>query len=276
MEATGGAAAVAAPSAEAASTSMSAGTMPEASSHTGAGAGALSDRKGEANIRAPRAALRMEDFEVEKVLGSGSFAQVIQGKLKDTGKSYALKVMDKRHVVKEGKAEYVLVERKVLNALRDPGIVNLCFTFQDAHSLYLGLELCPNGELFEQIQERKKLPIDVARFYTAEVVLTLEYLHNLGIVHRDLKPENLLLTSDGHLKLADFGSLKLMQPLEEVEKGTAFLRGGTRGGGDDGTPAPLGDGKKTSFVGTAEYASPEVLSGGSASQAMDFWALGWS
>jgi len=218
-------------------------------------------------LRAPRAAYTIEDFDIEKVLGSGSFAEVVQAKLKKTGKSYALKMMDKRHVIKEGKAEYILRERKALNALRNEGIVNLCFTFQDRCSLFLGMELCPGGELFDQIQTRKRLPVDDVKFYAAEVVLTLEFLHNCGIVHRDLKPENLLLTESGHLKLADFGSIKLLQPIENIENGVPISA--------ENPPVEPGDkGRKTSFVGTAEYASPEVLNGGEASPAMDLWAIG--
>ena len=222
---------------------------------------ALQDKGGDTTVRAPRAALTMADFEVEKVLGAGSFAQVLQAKLKSSGESYALKIMDKRHIVKEGKAEYVLRERKILDALKDEGMVNLCFTFQDAHSLYLGLELCTKGELFDQIQERGQLPIEDVRFYAAEVVLILEFLHKRGVVHRDLKPENLLLTEAGHLKLADFGSVRLLQEIEMVVIGQNY----------DPESEPE---RKTSFVGTAEYASPEVLDGGMASIAMDWWAFG--
>lgn len=222
----------------------------------------LEDKGGETKVvRAPRAALTMADFEIEKVLGSGSFAQVMQGKLLSTGVSYALKIMDKRHIVKEGKAEYVLRERRVLDALKDEGLVNLCFTFQDPNSLYLGCELCTNGELFDQIQERGKFPIEDVTFYAAEIVLILAFLHRKGVVHRDLKPENLLLTDTGHLKLGDFGSVKLLQDVEMIVAGQDYDA--------EGEPE-----RKTSFVGTAEYASPEVLSGGMASPAMDWWAFG--
>ena len=126
-------------------------------------ADALKDKGGDTAVRAPRANLTMADFEIEKVLGAGSFAQVLQARLKSTGVSYALKIMDKRHIVKEGKAEYVLRERRILDALKNEGLVNLCFTFQDAGSLYLGLELCTKGELFDQIQERGQLPLEDVR-----------------------------------------------------------------------------------------------------------------
>ena len=117
------------------------------------------------------------------------------------------------------------------------------------------------GELFDQIQERGQLPMDDVRFYSAQIVLVLEFLHKKGVVHRDLKPENLLLTDEGHLKLGDFGSVKLLQDVEMVAAGTDY----------DRSAEPE---RKTSFVGTAEYASPEVLNGGMASTAMDWWSFG--
>lgn len=86
-------------------------------------------------------------------------------------------------------------------------------------------------------------------------------MHKKGVVHRDIKPENLLLTEDGHLKIADFGSIKLLQDIEMIAAGSDY----------DAGAEPE---RKTSFVGTAEYASPEVLNGGVASTAMDWWAFG--
>ena len=103
--------------------------------------------------------------------------------------------------------------------------------------------------------------MDDVRFYSAQIVLVLEFLHKKGVVHRDLKPENLLLTDEGHLKLGDFGSVKLLQDVEMVAAGTEY----------DRSAEPE---RKTSFVGTAEYASPEVLNGGMASTAMDWWSFG--
>jgi 3-phosphoinositide dependent protein kinase-1 len=75
----------------------------------------------------------------------------------------------------------------------------------------MALESCEGGELFDQITRKGRLSEDEARFYTAEVVDALEYIHSMGLIHRDIKPENLLLTSDGHIKIADFGSVKPMQ-----------------------------------------------------------------
>lgn len=83
------------------------------------------------------------------------------------------------------------------------------FTPPKRNYLHFILELCAGGELFFHILQKGKFKEDEARFYFAEIVLAIEYLHNLKIVYRDLKPENILLDLDGHAKLTDFGLSKL-------------------------------------------------------------------
>lgn len=202
---------------------------------------------------APR---RARDFFYGKILGMGSFSKVILATFKRTGEDFALKVMDKRHIIREGKIEYVKLERLILDELDHPGIIRLHFTFQDDRSLYMGMECCYGGELFHQIKERGRIPFEHAQFYAAEVLDILEYIHNHGIIHRDIKPENLLLGNDGHIKLIDFGSAKLLRPLDgaNLEK--------------------LQDERNCSFVGTAEYVSPEVLNSQPVTFGADMWALG--
>jgi 3-phosphoinositide dependent protein kinase-1 len=77
--------------------------------------------------------------------------QVVRAKKKDNGTVYALKIMDKKFITKENKTAYVKLERIVLDQLEHPGIVKLFFTFQDTQSLYMALESCEGGELFDQI-----------------------------------------------------------------------------------------------------------------------------
>ncbi|KAB2031480.1 hypothetical protein ES319_D05G307400v1 [Gossypium barbadense] len=121
----------------------------------------------------------------------------------------------------------------------------------------MALESCEGGELFDQITRKGRLSEDEARFYTAELVDALEYIHGMGLIHRDIKPENLLLTKDGHLKVADFGSVK---PLQDSR--ITVL------------PNAASDDKACTFVGTAAYVPPEVLNSSPATFGNDIWALG--
>ncbi|GMG99454.1 hypothetical protein Nepgr_001294 [Nepenthes gracilis] len=208
-------------------------------------------------FRAPQENFSIQDFELGKIYGVGSYSKVVRAKKKDTGVVYALKIMDKKFITKENKTAYVKLERIVLDQLDHPGIVRLYFTFQDTFSLYMALECCEGGELFDQITRNGRLSEDEARFYAAEVVDSLEYIHGLGLIHRDIKPENLLLTADGHIKIADFGSVKPMQ-----DSRITVL------------PNAASDDKACTFVGTAAYVPPEVLNSSPATFGNDLWALG--
>ncbi|CAL8470828.1 g10370 [Coccomyxa elongata] len=221
----------------------------------------VTDRGGDkVNYRAPRAQLSLSDFHLEKRLGEGSFAQVVQVQQKETGRRYALKVVDKHLVLKHKQTDYISNERKLLDQFDYEGIVRLHFTFQDATSLYFGLELCPNGELYDQIQRKKRLSLEDARFYAAEIVLTLEYLRQQQVIHRDLKPENLLINAKGHLQLVDFGSAKDLASKQPAS------------GSNNGLLHKLA--RTASMVGTAEYLAPEVLRDEPTGYAADLWALG--
>ncbi|OAY38930.1 3-phosphoinositide-dependent protein kinase 2 isoform X2 [Manihot esculenta] len=209
------------------------------------------------SFRAPQENFSIQDFELGKIYGVGSYSKVVRAKKKDTGVVYALKIMDKKFITKENKTAYVKLERIVLDQLDHPGIVRLFFTFQDSFSLYMALESCEGGELFDQITRKGRLTEDEARFYAAEVVDALEYIHSMGLIHRDIKPENLLLTGDGHIKVADFGSVKPMQ-----DSRITVL------------PNAASDDKACTFVGTAAYVPPEVLNSSPATFGNDLWALG--
>ncbi|XP_028789694.1 3-phosphoinositide-dependent protein kinase 1-like isoform X1 [Neltuma alba] len=102
-------------------------------------------------FRAPQENCSIQDFELGKIYGVGSYSKVVRAKKKDTGSVYALKIMDKKFITKENKTAYVKLERLVLDKLDHPGIVRLFFTFQDTFSLYMALESCEGGELFDQI-----------------------------------------------------------------------------------------------------------------------------
>ena len=158
---------------------------------------------------APKLNLAMSHFEVIEELGDGSFSEVLLCRRKSDRSVCALKVMLKHHILKEKKAEFVRNERIAMDRCADvPGVVRLKFTFQDCNSLYMGMDYCPGGELFDQIRRRKPrgLPVGHVRAYAAELLDTVDAVHARGIVHRDVKPENVLLDENGHVLLTDFGS----------------------------------------------------------------------
>ncbi|GBF94960.1 3-phosphoinositide dependent kinase [Raphidocelis subcapitata] len=207
----------------------------------------------EETYHAPKLQLTVADFDVLRRLGEGSFSTVILARYRADGREYAVKMINKSLVVRNKVIDYIRNERTILDRLHHPGVAELHFTFQDADSLYMGLEYCPNGELYGQLEARGKLPRADAAQWAAEVVDILGYLRSKEVIHRDLKPENLLIDAAGHLKLIDFGSAKAL-----------FMPPTVRRSGN----------RATSFVGTAEYVSPEVLNNTGISYAADLWALG--
>ncbi|XP_073504199.1 3-phosphoinositide-dependent protein kinase 1 [Phyllobates terribilis] len=192
---------------------------------------------------------RPQDFKLGKILGEGSFSTVVLAKEISTGREYAIKILQKRHIVKENKVPYVTRERDVMSRLDHPFFVKLYFTFQDVEKLYFGLSYAKNGELLKYIRKIGSFDETCTRFYSAEIVCALEYLHEKGIIHRDLKPENILLSEDMHIQITDFGTAKVLS--------------------SDSRQA-----RANSFVGTAQYVSPELLTEKSACKSSDLWALG--
>jgi 3-phosphoinositide dependent protein kinase-1 len=193
------------------------------------------------------------DFEFGRILGEGSFSTVLYAEEPAKGRSYAVKILDKRHIVKEKKVKYVTIEKEVLHKLSHPFIVRLYYTFQDAASLYFVLEYCPNGDILSLLRAKGRFSVPGTQFYIGEILQGLAYIHESQILHRDVKPENILLDTKWHIKITDFGSAKML---------------------DQDTPTGPETHKRASFVGTAEYCSPELLNDQRASFASDVWALG--
>jgi len=202
-------------------------------------------------------------------------------------KYYALKVVTKEEMIKKNKVSRVMTEREVLATTSHPYVVKLYSSFQTKTKLYYVMEWMEAGELYRVLQKQpgKRISEDAAKFYAAEIILALEYLHLRGFVYRDLKPENVLMRKDGHLAIADFDLSKAAaaQASKVVEKkmGIAeklkIIAKGQRGNMSNldivnGGPIISGDCK--SFVGTEEYLAPEVISGEQQSASVDWWALG--
>lgn len=176
----------------------------------------------------------------------------------------SVKVLEKSHILRERKTEYVMREREVLRILGNSCnyFVHLYSTFQDRERLYFVLTYAKNGELLKQINDLGCFNIDCARYYSSELLLALEYLHSNGIIHRDLKPENILFDENWHIIITDFGSAKIVQ--EDT----------TNDSNNTTENNPNNRQKRNSFVGTAQYVSPEMLNHTSSSYASDLWAYG--
>ena len=142
-------------------------------------------------------------------LGNGSFGTVYKVMKKDeNGKFYAMKSLNKASLNKQNQLKYAFSEIRIMKILTHPFILTLYYAFQTSKNIYLILDYCPNGDLSDLIENRSRIDEKTAKFYLAEVILALEYLHSLDIIYRDLKPANILIDEVGHIKLADFGLAK--------------------------------------------------------------------
>ena len=213
----------------------------------------------------------VKDFHFGRTLGEGSYSTVIAATDRQTDKEYAIKVLDKRHIIKEKKVKYVNIEKDTLNRLTDhPGVVRLYYTFQDEQSLYFVLDLASSGELLGVLKRMTTFDEECTRFYGAEILDTIDYMHARGVIHRDLKPENVLLDDKMHVKITDFGTAKILDIPRRPPKDPDSDGGAGAGNPLDGSE----DTKANSFVGTAEYVSPELLTDKRACKASDLWAFG--
>ncbi|KAG9295590.1 hypothetical protein G9A89_000955 [Geosiphon pyriformis] len=202
----------------------------------------------------------VKDFELGRTLGEGSYSTVVAARDRGSGKEYAIKILDKKHIIKEKKVKYVNIEKNTLNKMCHPGIH---FTTADKYyiiQLETGkmrqtdfvLDHAKNGELLTFIKKLGSFDLVCTQFYAGQILSAIDYMHNQGIIHRDLKPENILLDEKMHIKVTDFGTAKILEKNTDGEE----------------------DDRANSFVGTAEYVSPELLKEKAACKSSDFWALG--
>ncbi|XP_040831095.1 ribosomal protein S6 kinase alpha-5 isoform X5 [Ochotona curzoniae] len=208
-----------------------------------------------ANLTGHAEKVGIENFELLKVLGTGAYGKVflvrkISGH--DAGKLYAMKVLKKATIVQKAKTtEHTRTERQVLEHIRQsPFLVTLHYAFQTETKLHLILDYINGGELFTHLSQRERFTEHEVQICVGEIVLALEHLHKLGIIYRDIKLENILLDSNGHVVLTDFGLSKEFVA-DETER--AY-----------------------SFCGTIEYMAPDIVRGGDSGhdKAVDWWSLG--
>uniref|UniRef100_A0A8I3NKU1 Serum/glucocorticoid regulated kinase 2 n=2 Tax=Canis lupus familiaris TaxID=9615 RepID=A0A8I3NKU1_CANLF len=170
---------------------------------------------------------RPTDFDFLKVIGKGSYGKVLLAKRKSDGMFYAVKVLQKKSILKKKEQNHIMAERSVLlKNVQHPFLVGLRYSFQTPEKLYFVLDYVNGGELFFHLQRERRFLEPRARFYAAEVASAIGYLHSLNVIYRDLKPENILLDCQGHVVLTDFGLCK--EGVEPEETTSTFC----------GTPEP--------------------------------------
>ncbi|KAF8390492.1 hypothetical protein HHK36_025018 [Tetracentron sinense] len=157
-------------------------------------------------VRSRHGMLGLNHFRLLRRLGCGDIGSVYLSELNGTQSYFAMKVMDKIALEGRKKLLRAQTEREILQSLDHPFLPTLYTHFETEKFSCLVMEFCPGGDLhaLRQRQPGKRFPEHAARFYVAEVLLALEYLHMLGIIYRDLKPENVLVRDDGHIMLSDF------------------------------------------------------------------------
>nr|AML78403.1 putative LOV domain-containing protein [Colchicum autumnale] len=218
----------------------------------------------------------LSHFRPIRPLGCGDTGSVHLVELQGTGELFAMKAMDKAVMLNRNKVHRACIEREIYSLLDHPFLPTLYTSFQTTTHICLITDFCLGGELFALLdkQPMKNFKEEAARFYAAEVVIGLEYLHCLGIIYRDLKPENILLQEDGHVVLTDFDLSFLTSCKPQVIKHALSIK--RRKSKDQPPPILVAEPstQSNSFVGTEEYIAPETITGAGHSSAIDWWALG--
>ncbi|GLT26131.1 hypothetical protein SLA2020_012160 [Shorea laevis] len=271
-------------------------------------------------LRREKGRVGIDHFRLLHRLGSGDLGNVYLCQIRKPLVGlpqcfYAMKVVDREAVAIRKKLQRADMEKAILGMLDHPFLPTLYADFEASHYSCLVMEYCPGGDLYvaRQRQPGKRFSISSAKFYAAEILMALEYLHMMGIVYRDLKPENVLVRDDGHIMLSDFDlsfkcdvvpELQRSKPsLEDMENkfekyclthscatpvhplllcfssnkkraSPTTIAGHVDGETKTEMVAEPINARSQSFVGTHEYLAPEVISGQGHGSAVDWWTLG--
>ncbi|OHT01066.1 AGC family protein kinase [Tritrichomonas foetus] len=193
---------------------------------------------------------RLKDFNLGRQIGHGAFGEVLEVEDKETHIKYAMKILSKAHILREKKMKYVTVERDVLTKLHHPNIIRLLLTFQDPGNLYFVTELAERGDIQKVLDVHYSIDIDITKMLLGQLLLAISHIHKNRILHRDIKPENILIDSQNRVKVTDFGTAKIFDSNESFK----YDRG--------------------SFVGSADYVSPEIMLETPVGPSSDIWSFG--
>ncbi|XP_073298415.1 protein kinase PINOID-like [Primulina huaijiensis] len=260
-------------------------------------------------IRSKTGMMSFRDFSLVRQIGSGDIGRVYLCRIRggDERQLYAMKVVDNEVLAMKKKTQRAETERKIMRLLDHPFLPTLKAEFEASNFSCVVMEYCSGGDLhsLRHKQPQKRFSISSARFYAAEVLVALEYLHMLGIIYRDLKPENVLVRSDGHIMLTDFDLSLCADAIPAVEYPDSLPESASSSAAEQGSRyltvltlfscisnrlfrskkiqtltanrifvAEPVNARSSSFVGTHEYVAPEVASGRAHGNAVDWWAFG--
>ena len=188
------------------------------------------------------------DFDPLYLIGTGSLGKVILVRYKKNKNIYAMKELSKSKIKINKQEEHSKSERDLMIELTSPFIVNIKFAFQDETKLYIVSEFLQGGDMFYHMHHSTiNFTESTVKFYIIELILAIEFLHENNVIYRDLKPENILMSSEGHIKISDFGLSKKL----ENQKDKAYT-----------------------LCGTLQYLAPEILKNKGYDKSVDWWSLG--
>ena len=187
-----------------------------------------------------------KDFIKIKLIGKGSYGNVYLVRYLKNNHLYAMKVYSKSDLREKNQEDNTKSERNLQTQINFPFIVSVKFAFQTESKLFLVQEFIQGGDLFFHIHQSPRFSTEKTKFYAAEILLAIEFLHNNNMIYRDLKPENILINVDGHIKLTDFGLSKKYNKVE----------------------------RSYTICGTVQYLAPEILEGSGYNESVDWWSYG--
>ncbi|CUS21977.1 LAQU0S04e05358g1_1 [Lachancea quebecensis] len=238
-------------------------------------------------LRKRRLKPKNKDFEMITQVGQGGYGQVYLARKRDTREICALKILNKKLLMKLNETNHVLTERDILTTTRSEWLVKLLYAFQDPSSLYLAMEFVPGGDYRTLLINTRFLQAPHARFYISEMFCAVDALHQLGYTHRDLKPENFLIDSRGHIKLTDFGLAAGTVSMERIESMKIRLEEVKNLDFPKFEEKSMNDRRQmykklrdsdvnyaSSTVGSPDYMALEVLEAKNYDFTVDYWSLG--
>mmetsp|Transcript_27059 Transcript_27059/g.31197 ORF Transcript_27059/g.31197 Transcript_27059/m.31197 type:complete len:618 (-) Transcript_27059:1238-3091(-) len=188
----------------------------------------------------------LDHYELKAVIGQGCFGKILLAVKRDSREVFAIKSLRKDIIIERKQIDHIKLERKLLDSIDHPFLMKLEKCCQSSRNIYFVMKFISGGDLFTHLRNSFKFPTELTKFYTAQICLAIQRLHDMDILYRDLKLENILVDKDGYIKLTDFGMAKHMHRTGEEDV----------------------------YYGTTEYIAPEGLEGQKFVKASDWWSVG--